>query len=108
MKFYRALLNNGEWITENEKPWDEIKDKVIRLEFNNNGQIISFPKNATNFAQSKTASGNLLNGECQIESRNFSFSLGNIIVSVRVKENTNNISLTCQLLQSQLPIDPNP
>ena len=93
MKFYKALLNNGEWVKENDFAWEDIKDRVVGLEFHNNDQIISFPRNVTNFIQCKSASGNLSTGECKIESRNFSFLMGSICISVRIDEKTNNIKI---------------
>ena len=93
MKFWRALLKNKQWISEDEKSWNEIKDQIIYLEFHNDNQIITLPKNADYYIQGKTCSSNLSTGKCEIESRFFGFSHGNIITRIRINEKNNNISI---------------
>jgi hypothetical protein len=94
MKKWIAKLKNGSQIEENPTTsnWTQVKDEVIALEFDNNGQIISLPSNMSEYIQGKTASGDLISGKCTLESRFFGFRLGNNIVKVRINEKTNNIS----------------
>ena len=93
MKFWKAKLKNGEWTTENEQKWDNIKNEVIELQLCIDNQIISLPKNADTYVQGKTASGNLSNGKVAIESRFIGTIFRNNIVKVRVNEQNNNITI---------------
>ena len=93
-KLWKAKLKDGSIIEETEPSnWDAIKDQVSYLELNNNGQIISLPKNCEKYIQGKTASSNILNGECIIESRYIGLKIGNNIMKIRVNEKNNNISV---------------
>ena len=89
-----ATANNKKMFLETDNvKWDDIKDNVSKLEFNNNGQIISLPSNMSEYIQAKTASADLNGENVQIESRYFAFKLGNNIVRIRVDDKTNNISV---------------
>jgi len=94
MKNWKATTKNGDRYSEGGiDTWDDIKNDVNKLEFNNNGQIISLPSGMEEYIQAKTASANLGSKTIQIESRYIGFKLGNNIVRIRVDEKTNNISV---------------
>lgn len=93
MKKWKSILKNGDIVEENtEFPnWTKIKDSVASLEMDNNGQIIKLPSNMPEYIQGKTASANLNNGECQIESRFIGFVKNGLRIIVRIDERSNNI-----------------
>ena len=94
MKYWTATTKTKKMLLETDNvKWDDIKNDVIKLEFNNNGQIISLPSNMSEYIQAKTASADWSGENVQIESRYFAFKLGNNIVRIRVDEKTNNISV---------------
>ena len=75
------------------RKWKDFENNISELSLNNNGQIISLPKNMEKYYQAKTASADLNGSNIQIESRYIGLKLGNNIVRIRVDEKTNNISL---------------
>jgi hypothetical protein len=93
MKKWHAILKNGKTVSEDDTNWNDIKDNISKLEFDNNGQKISLPKNSEGYIQGKTASGNMFSGECKIESRYIGCKYRNNIIKIRIDENSNNISL---------------
>ena len=104
MKFWKAKLKDGSWVAENDsnKEWKTIQKEVVYLELHNDAQIISLPK-AEKYIQGKTASGNLITGECMIESRYVGYLLGNSIVKVRVNEQTGHISIETEAMPACQP-----
>lgn len=89
-----ATTTNKRLFIENQDViWEDIKNDVVKLEFNNNGQIISLPTGMSEYIQAKTASADLGSKKVEIESRYLAFKLGNNIVRIRVDEKTNNISV---------------
>jgi predicted ATP-grasp superfamily ATP-dependent carboligase len=96
MKFWRAVLKNNRHITETDEgiTWDAIKDEVKELYMvGENNQMIHLPKNMESFIQGKSASADMSNGKCEIESRFIGGKIGNITVRIRVGEKTNNINI---------------
>ena len=98
MKYWIATTKDSNEITEKEYEWQNIKNNIKELGLNNDGQIISLPKNMRNYTQAKTASADLGGGEIQIESRYISGELGNNIIKVRVDEKSNNISIEVETI----------
>lgn len=94
MRKWKAKLKDGSIIEENIQipNWTQIKNNIVSLELDNNGQIIKLPSNMPEYIQGKTASGDLVSGKCTLESRFFGFRLGNI-VKIRINEKTNNITI---------------
>ena len=93
MKKWIAKKNDGSIISEDMINWGHLNPSEINeLSIDNNGQIISLPKNVE-FIQGKTASSNLGTNQCEIESRYIGFKLRNNIVRIRINEKTNNISV---------------
>ena len=80
------------FLTEDDINWELIKDKAKSLSLNNDGQIITLPKECE-YIQGKTASAIIGANKINIESRFIGFSCGNKIVKIRVDEKTNNISV---------------
>ena len=95
MRQWHAKTKDGNEFSEDNKKWDDIKSEVVELKLENNGQIISLPKNMEEYIQAKSASSILGSGQIEIESRYIAFKLGNNIVRIRVDEKTNNISACC-------------
>jgi len=95
MKQWIVETKNGNIYTETgSKSWDDIdQDDIKKVQFDNNGQIISLPENMEEYIQAKTASADLGSNNIQIESRYLAFKMGNNIVRIRVDEKTNNISI---------------
>jgi len=94
-KKWKAKLKDNSSVEEDlvTPNWTQVKKDVISLELDNNGQIIQLPSNMPEYIQGKTASANLINGECTLESRYIGFSLGNNIVKIRINEHSNNINI---------------
>jgi hypothetical protein len=106
MKRWEAIGKNGGEITEEDINWDLVKNKVIKLSLNNNGQIITLPHHME-YVQGKTASAFLNSDKIKIESRYIGITLGNNIVKVRVNEETNDISIeveSCENNSNSKPI----
>lgn len=96
MKKWKAILKDGTPVEENTQKanWTpELAQTITHLELDNNGQIIKLPPNMKEYVQGKTASGDLISGKCQIESRFLGFKIGSNIVRIRVNEQTNNITV---------------
>ena len=94
MRQWVATTKDGNVYSETEnKNWNDIKDVIVKLQLDNNGQIITLPENMTEYAQAKTASAFVGSNNIQIESRYISCKIRNNIVRIRVDENTNNISV---------------
>ena len=94
MKYWIAKTKDGKELSEADGAmWDESQNNIAKLEFNNDGQIISLPENMEAYIQAKTASADLGSKKVQIESRYIAFKLGNNIIKIRVDEKTNNISV---------------
>lgn len=94
MKKWTAVAKNGNILDESgSSKWTDIKNDIAALGFDNDGQIISLPKNMEKYIQAKTASADLSGGEAEIQSRSIGFYLGNNIVRVRIDEHSNNISI---------------
>jgi len=90
-KYWRGMTKDGGIVSEAlGAQWGE--HELTTLEFVLNDQRITLPK-GHEYIQGKTASANLLSGECEIESRYIGVKLGNNIVKIRIDEKTNNISL---------------
>jgi hypothetical protein len=92
MKRWEATAENGDEITEDDLNWELVKNKVNSLSLNNNGQIITLPKNMK-YIQGKSARASVGGGKVEILSSYIGLKLGNNIVKVRVDEKTNNISI---------------
>lgn len=92
MKRWIAMTKDNQKINEDSEKWNDVKDNIQRLCFDNNGQIISLPPNLQYF-QAKTASADIGSSNVQIESRYIGFHLGNTLVRVRINEKNNNISI---------------
>jgi len=93
MRKYTIKDKNGNAFEEDKIKWKDFENNISELSLNNNGQIISLPKNMEKYYQAKTASADLNGSNIQIESRYIGLKLGNNIVRIRVDEKTNNISL---------------
>jgi len=87
------IKTNKETIIEGQKPWNEVKNDIKQLIFNNNGQKITLPENMDKYICAKTASADLGQNNVKIESRYIGCELGNIIIKVRIDEKTNDISI---------------
>ena len=98
MKKWKAILKDNSTVEENQADWQTIKDQVVYLYLDNNGQNIYLPKNADQYEQTKTASADILSGAVQIETRNISAKIGNNIVRIRVNEKTGNINIETKTL----------
>lgn len=92
MKQWEGIDDSGNKITENDINWELVKNRIKELSFNNNGTIISLPKNLE-YIQGKTASASLGSGKINILSRYIGFKCRNNIFKVRIDEITNNISI---------------
>jgi hypothetical protein len=95
MRTWTAHLKDKGIVEENiEKPnWLQVQNQVSHLELNNNGQIITLPDNMEQYVQGKTASGDLISGKCQIESRYIGFYYKGVKITIRIDEKSNNISV---------------
>ena len=69
MKKWFAIKKNDEKVDETMVNWNEVKNEVKSLSFDNNGQIISLPVNMESYIQGKTASAFVGSKHSQIESR---------------------------------------
>lgn len=89
------MLKDGTFVEEDiqNQNWTQMKDKVVSLELNNDGQIIKLPSNMPEYIQGKTASGDIISGKCSLESRYIGWKNGSNIVKIRVDEKTNNIKI---------------
>jgi len=92
MKKWEAKTVNGDNITEDDINWELVKDKVLSLSLNNNGQTITLP-NDQEYVQGKTASVTLGSNKISVESRYIGIIKNNLKILVRVNESTGNISL---------------
>lgn len=93
MKNWIAKCENGQEVSEHDINWEYIKNEVVSLQLNNDGQKIILPKEVDKFIQGKTASAFIGSSNINIESRYIGFIVGNITVKIRVDEQTNNISI---------------
>jgi len=91
MKNWEATGKNGYLITEEDINWDLVKDEVVSLSLNNNGQKITLPNNLE-YVQGKTASATL-GGQVKIESRFIGFIKDGVKFVIRVDEETNEIRI---------------
>jgi len=93
---WKAILRNGQEIYEEEgKPWKEIakNNDILSMSIRNGSQTITLPNNMEEYSHSKTASADLSGQNVQIESRNYSFKLGNNMVRIRIYEKSKDISI---------------
>ena len=92
MKRWEAKAKNGDKITEDDINWELVKEEVVSLSLNNNGQIITLPDNMQ-YIQGKSACAPIGKGKVEILSRYIGFTYGTILVKVRVDEKNNDISI---------------
>jgi len=91
---WKAKLKNNEIVSELTHQWTNIKDQVCELLLiTKNQQIITLPPNMDKYIQFKTASAIMGSNNIEIESRTIGYHLGNNIVTIKVNEKTNNISV---------------
>ena len=96
MKKWIAMVKGKEVPIEEynmKTSWEDIKDNVNSLSFDNNGQLISLPSGMDEYIQAKTASAELGSDDIEIESRYIGFKLGNNTIRIRINEKTQNISV---------------
>lgn len=90
---WRGQLKNGSTVYEtSDVSWDDIKDELVSLELVGGNISISLPREKE-YIQAKTCSANLLNGNCEIESRYVGFKDGETYTIARVNERTNKITI---------------
>lgn len=90
---WRGQLKNGSMACEtSDVSWDEIKDELVSLELVGENVNISLPR-GKEYVQAKTCSANLLNGNCEIESRYIGFKNGDMYTIARVNEKTKRITI---------------
>lgn len=91
---WKAKLKDGQEVSEINTKWSDISQNVTELLLvTKNNQIITLPRNMSEYIQAKTASAEMGSNNVQIESRYVGFKLGNNTVRIRVNEKTNNISI---------------
>lgn len=95
MKKWKAILKDGSSVEEDIKTpnWTQVKHDIIALELDNNGQSIKLPENMSEYLQGKTASADIISGQCTLESRYIGFCKNNIRIIIRVDEKSNNMSI---------------
>jgi len=65
------ILEDGELkeVCEGQRPWNEIKCRVVRLGIEWRGRFIELPRNMAEYGQAKSASASIAGGQITIESR---------------------------------------
>ena len=99
MKTWNVKCEDGSSYNENNLKWSDITDKVVELEYNNDGQIIKLPSNCLGYACTKTASCDLDGNNVNVEAYNANVKFtanGTTLLKVSINNETNNITITLE------------
>ena len=92
-RYWEGVTKNGSRCSEKEQSSTIASElKSLSLILNDKNIKITLPDNLE-YVQAKTASADISNGICEIESRYIGFKLGSNIIKIRVNEKNSNISV---------------
>lgn len=98
MRYWEVITSDNQVMTELKDKWEDVKG-IEQLSFviedKEGRNKITLPRGMDSYHQAKSASLVVGSKGVQIESRYIAFKKGNIIVRVRIDEQTNNISIEC-------------